>query len=59
MPNFVEVTMQARVYVGFVHAQLSPTENRTDHIVEVVSDATGELADSLEFLTLTQLLFQG
>jgi hypothetical protein len=39
-------------------AEFGPAEDCADHIVEIVSDAAGELTNALEFLRLEQLAFE-
>jgi hypothetical protein len=39
-------------------AQFGPAEDCANHIIEIVSDAAGELTDALEFLRLEQLAFE-
>ena len=58
MANFIEVAMEASFGVGLVHAEFGPAENGADHVVKIVSDAAGQLADGFEFLGLTDLFFQ-
>ena len=58
MANFIEVAMEASFGVGLVHAEFGPAENGADHVVEIVGDAAGQLADGFEFLGLTDLFFQ-
>src|ERR1700681_3239671 len=50
----------ARRAVGgqLVQYQFAEPENRREHIVEVVCDATGKLAKRLQLMRLTQLLFE-
>ena len=39
-------------------AEFGPAEDCADDVIEIVSDATGELTDALEFLRLKQLAFE-
>ena len=38
---------------------IPPSQYGADHVVKIVRDSAGQLAEGLEFLRLPQLLFQG
>ena len=57
--NFLEIIFQSRVAgSGLLFSQFRPAENGADHVVEIVRDPSGQLADGLEFLRVLQLLFE-
>ena len=49
---------EASAFFGFFHADIGPSHDGADHIVEIVRDAACELADGFEFLSLEKLFFE-
>ena len=49
---------KARVVFSFLAYDLGAAQNHSEQIVEVVSDASSQLADRLHFLSLAELLLQ-
>src|SRR5690348_3056269 len=58
MLDFEKISLQLSIRRRVLSAQFDPAENGAKHVVEVVGDASGELADGLEFLRLTKLAFE-
>jgi len=56
LAGFFEVAPQPASHLALVRAQLRPAENRSNHVVEIVGNSSGELADGFEFLRFEQLL---
>ena len=57
--HLVEIAAEAWSVVGLFETHFGPAENRADHVVEIVSDASCELPDGFKFLRLDKLLFEG
>ena len=57
--DFLEMAAEASAFLGLFHADIGPAHDGADHVVEVVRDSTGELADGFELLRLQELLFKG
>src|SRR5690349_24805286 len=50
--DFFKVAVKTRIGFRFFKAHICPAQDSADHIVKIMSDSAGKLADSLEFLSL-------
>jgi hypothetical protein len=57
--DLLKMAAEASAFFGLFHADVGPAHDGADHVVEVVSDSAGELADGFELLRLQELLFEG
>src|SRR5580700_3214819 len=58
--DLFEITLQSRIAGGsLLLSQFRPSQYGAYHVVEIVRDPSGKLAEGLEFLRLLQLLLEG
>ena len=50
---------EASAFLGLFHPDVGPAHDGADHVVEIVRDSPGKLADGFELLRLQELLFEG
>jgi hypothetical protein len=58
LANMGKALSDDRLGTALFVAEFGPAEDCADDVIEIVSDATGELTDALEFLRLKQMAFE-
>ncbi len=57
--DFLKMAAEAGAFFCLFHTDIGPAHDGADHVVEIVGDSAGELADSFELLRLQELLLKG